>query len=115
MVIDRDLLLILTSNVIGDGEPDLGETLMGSFLSMLLESDRIPAKIICLNSGVFLTTEGSPVRDLLDRFSAAGAEVSSCGTCLDYYGRREQLVVGVAGNMRDTVQAMLTFERVVTP
>ncbi len=115
MTVDKDLLLILKSNGIGDGEPDLGEALMGSFLCMLLESGRLPARILCLNSGIFLATEGSPAKEQLDRFAENGTEVSSCGTCLDYYGRREKLIVGTVGNMRDTVQAMLTYGRVLTP
>jgi selenium metabolism protein YedF len=112
---DEDLLLILGSAGLGDGEPDLGEKLMTAFLSMLLESEKLPARIICMNSGVFLTTEGSPVLELLAEFEAAGCEILSCGTCLEYFERSEALRVGKPTTMRDTVGSMLSFGKVLTP
>ncbi len=115
MTVDKDFLLILKSSAIGDGEPDLGEKLMASFLNMLLESDRLPDRVICMNSGVFLTTAGTPVADQMSRLAEAGATIVSCGTCLEYYGRTDRLVIGTPGNMRDTVAAMLSYQRVVSP
>ena len=65
MALNKDFLLVIESSGLGDGEPDLGERLMKAFLKVLLESEEWPARIICMNSGVFLTTEGSPVLDVL--------------------------------------------------
>jgi len=115
MPIDPELLLVLKSAHFGADEPDLGAKLTQAFLSTMLESDRLPAMMICMAGGVFLTTEGSPVLDLLRRFESAGTRIRSCGTCLDYYGRRESLQVGEAGNMRQTVDALLGFKKVVQP
>jgi selenium metabolism protein YedF len=115
MEVDENLLLILGSSVLGDGEPDLGEKLLTSFLSMLLESGKVPARIVCMNSGVFLTTEGSPMLELLEEFEAQGCEVLSCGTCLEYFDREETLRVGKPTTMRDTVASMLSFGKVLTP
>jgi len=115
MAKDEDLLLILGSAGLGDGEPDLGEKLMSAFLSMLLESGSLPARIICINSGVFLTTEGSPVLELLAKFEAGGCEILSCGTCLEYFERSQALRIGKPTTMRDTVASMLSFGKVLTP
>ncbi len=115
MTIDNNLLLLLNSSGLGEGEPDLGEKLMKSFLAMLLESGSIPSKIICMNSGIFLTTEGSSVSNLLNKFANAGCEILSCGTCLDYYGRKGKLIIGTPTNMQDTVSAMLSFKKVLSP
>jgi selenium metabolism protein YedF len=113
-VVKDDLLLVIKSSVLGDGEPDLGEKLIHSFLTQLLELGEIPARIICMNSGVFLTTtENTPVLALMRRFAEAGTEIHSCGTCLAYYGREDRLLVGTRGNMTDTVRAMLDFPRVL--
>jgi hypothetical protein len=49
------------------------------------------------------------------RFEEAGSRIQSCGTCLEYYGRKESLEVGQAGNMRDTVEALLSYRRVLQP
>jgi len=42
-----------------------------------------------------------------------GCAVSSCGTCLDYYGRTGELLVGQVGNMRETVRDMLDCEKLI--
>ena len=115
MQIEREFLLLLKSSSLGDGEPDLGEKLMKSLLNTIWESAILPAKIICMNSGIFLTTEGSQVVDILMRFEEQGAQILSCGTCLEYYDRKDKLIIGKPTNMKDTVNAMLNFERVVAP
>lgn len=113
MAVDKNFLLVLKSAKLGDGEPEIGATLMKNFLAVLLESGRLPAKIICMNSAVLLTTEPSPILDLLKNLEAAGSLIFSCGTCLEYYQRKDKIMVGSPGNMRDTVAAMLSFEKVI--
>ena len=115
MALDEDLLLILKSSGLGDGEPDLGSKLLSAFLKTLLEAKAVPARIICMNSGVFLTTEGSPLIETLREFEAQGTAILSCGTCLDYYNRRERLRIGEPTNMKSTVEAMLSFPRILSP
>ena len=114
MAVDNGLLLIMKSSGIGEGEPDLGEKLLTSFLATLLESRTVPARIICINSAVFLTTEGSQVVEVLKTFEEQGTEVLSCATCLDYYGRKDKLVAGKPTNMKETVEALLGFEKVIS-
>ncbi|MFH2049495.1 MAG: sulfurtransferase-like selenium metabolism protein YedF [bacterium] len=115
MPVNNDLLLILKSSGIGDGEPDLGEKLTKAFLSSLYNSNEIPAKIIFINSGIFLTTEGSPVIEILNKFQDAGSEMLSCGTCLEYFDRKNKLIIGQPTNMNDTVNAMLSYKKVLAP
>jgi len=115
MAVNNDFLLVIDSAGLGDGEPDLGEKLMKAFLNVLLESGDLPAKIILMNSGVFLSTEGSPVLDLLIRYEEQGSELLSCGTCLEYYGRKDKLRVGEPTNMKDTVRALMNFSKVLKP
>jgi len=114
MSVNKDLLVLLKSNGLGEGEPNLSEKLLTAFLNMLLESGQLPARLICMNSAVFLTTEGSPVLELLRKYEEAGSEVLSCGTCLDYYGRKAKLEIGKATNMRETVGSLLSFPRVIS-
>jgi selenium metabolism protein YedF len=115
MPVDSSLLLLIRSSALGDGEPDLGEKLLRAFLSQLLESGSIPARIICMNSGIFLTTEASPVEDLMRQFESHGSQILSCGTCLEYFKRADRLVVGKPTNMRDTVKALLDFNKILQP
>ena len=115
MKLDKELLLFLNSSGLGQGEIDLGEKLMQAFLRMLMESGTTPAKIICMNSGIFLTTEGSQVIDMLSQFEENGSEILSCGTCLDYYGRKDKLLIGQSTNMKATVDSMLGFKKILSP
>jgi selenium metabolism protein YedF len=115
MAIQEDLALIITSNGIGEGATaDLGEKLLGSYLKTLLESERLPARIIFMNAGIFATTEGTSYLETLQGFEAAGTEILSCLTCLKYFDRVDKLVVGKQGNMRDTVEASLGASKVLT-
>jgi selenium metabolism protein YedF len=113
MAMRTGLMVIVKSAHLGESEPDLGATLMKSFFAMLLESGRLPDKIAFLASGVFLTTEGSPIADTLTKFIDRGTEIVSCSTCLDYYGRKDKLIVGQPTTMRETVDALLTFDKVI--
>jgi len=115
MKIDNDMALVLKSSMLGDGEPDLGEKLMKSFLTVLSESKSYPAQIICMNSGVYLTTANSPLTDIMKKFEKAGVVIRSCGTCLDYYGLGDKLIVGSASNMNEAVKSMTTFGKVIYP
>lgn len=112
---NKEILLMLKSSGIGDGEPDLGAKLMSSFLNVILESGKLPAKIICMGTGIFLTTEGSPVKEILDTFINNGVEIMSCGTCLEYYGRTDKLIIGKPTNMKDAVNLMMNTPKVMAP
>lgn len=115
MPVDEKLLVVVRSDMMGDGEPDLGHKLMQSFLGQLQESGHLPAKMLFMNSGVFLTTKGSPALDTLRSMETRGTVIKSCGTCLAYYDRADQLMVGQAGNMKETVSDLLSYEKIISP
>lgn len=110
----KELLLLVKSSGLGEGEVDLAEKLIKSFFAVLLEEKQRPNRMIFINSGIFLTTESSPLERTLNEFAARGTEIFSCGTCLDYYGRKDKLVVGQVGDMKGTVASLLEFEKVIT-
>ena len=89
------------------------------FVKTLKELDPRPERMIFANSGVRVTTEGSPPAggsDLIDDLKAlerSGVEILSCGTCLDYYGLVDSLRVGRASNMYEIASSLLGAERVV--
>ena len=109
------VVVYVNSNLMGVGEEALGAILMRSFLKTLLDIKPIPSKLIFVNSGVRLTTEGSEVLESLKALSEKGAEILSCGTCLDFYGLKEKLKVGVISNMYDIAQSLLEADRLISP
>ncbi len=115
MGVEQDFLLVLKSSGLGDGEPDLREKLLKSFLDVLYELRAIPSRIVCSGTGIFLTTEGSPVAETFNKFKEEGTEIFSCSTCLEHYNREDKLIFGTPTTMKDTVSAMLSFKKVMAP
>ncbi len=105
--------LYLTSDKIGDGDPEFGRLLLRKFLEALAESNTRIDFIGCINSAVLLTSEGSEVLDSLKKLEAKGAQIGSCGTCLDYYGKK--LVIGERGNMQMAVALLTQADRTIRP
>jgi selenium metabolism protein YedF len=112
---DKNFLLLLKSAGFGHGEPDLSDRLLDSFLKMLLEYKKTPGRIVCLNSGIFLTTTDSEISQSLKAFEERGSEILSCTTCLEYYGRMDKLLVGKSTTMREISKVMLESEKIIAP
>ncbi len=106
-------VLLVTSDQLGSGDEALGELLMASFINTLPEANPRPSRMLFINRGVFLTTEGSRVLDTLTQLEKDGVQVFSCGTCLNHYRIKEKLRAGQITNMYDTVSALMTAEKVI--
>ncbi len=109
------VVVYINSNLLGVGEEALGATLMRSFLHVLSEIESRPSTLIFINSGVRLTTEGSAVLEDLQSLSEKGVSILSCGTCLDYYGLKEKLKVGLISNMYDIAKTLFEADRLIRP
>lgn len=103
-------VILISSDKIGSGSDKLGRLLMKNFIITLLELQKQPEKILFVNSGVLLTSEGSELLEPLTKLSDAGVEMLSCGICLDYYGVREKLMVGVVSNMFTIAESILSSD-----
>jgi hypothetical protein len=114
VVIDEDLVVLFKGAELAAGEPDLGAKLTELFFKVLAEGDVLPARILFLGAGVFLTTEGTPVLERLQALVEKGVDLVSCLTCLNYYDRTDRLVVGRPGDMKGTVDALLAHRKVIT-
>jgi selenium metabolism protein YedF len=108
-------LLYLNSDCLGQGDSDLGKDLMFIFINELANSNIKIDLISCLNSGINLTTTGSEVLNVLKELENKGAKISSCATCLDFYGKRDQLQIGEVGSMKKTVQSLAEADKIIRP
>lgn len=107
-------VVLVTGAVLGHGDDVLGAKLMSSFFYALTEAERVPAVIFFLNGGVRLTTGDTPLMPHLTRLAERGTRIASCGTCLDFFGLKEQLVSGEVTNMYSIVEACQAATRVIT-
>jgi selenium metabolism protein YedF len=108
-------IVLVSSDRLGDGPEELGRLLMKNFIITLLEVRTPPDRMLFLNSGVLLTTEGSEVLEALEKLGNKGVEVMSCGVCLDYFNRKDKLRAGVVTNMFTIAETLLQAGSVVRP
>lgn len=105
--------MLVTADVLGRGNEELGALLMKSFFYALSESDHLPGVIYLLNGGVKLACEGSAVLDSLKKLVTLGVEIHSCGLCLDYLQIKNRLQVGAVTNMYAVVDNLMTNANVI--
>ncbi len=108
-----NIVIVISNDKLGGGDDGLGDVLMKSYIYSLTEVTPLPTALILLNAGVKLTTSGSTVLDSLNKLYNLGVEIISCGTCLDYYGLKDELKIGLIGNMYSIVEIMHRRGRII--
>ena len=100
---------------VGSGNDELGGNLAKMAIFTLSESDCIPTYVLFMNGGVKLTTGIEPqIIDNLNTLIEKGTTVLVCGTCLNFYGLKEECKVGTVSNMYDILGAMQEVSKVIT-
>lgn len=100
---------------VGEGDPQLGYNLMKMAIYTLSESEDVPASVLLMNSGVKLVAgDEQQIIDSVNKLIEKGTEVLVCGTCLDFYGLKEQLKVGEVSNMYDILGRMQEAAKTIT-
>ncbi len=108
-------VVVVSSDKMGEGDPQLGAILMKGFLNALHEQPVLPTHLIFYNAGVKLTTGDSGVIASLRDLDADGVEILVCGTCLDFYDLKKQLGVGTISNMFTLTEIMAKTGHIVKP
>ena len=111
----KGMLVVLSGNVMGTGDPKLGTSLMKAFVFALTKQDQLPDTILCYNTGAYLTCEGADTLEDLKLLESEGVTILTCGTCLDFYGLKEKLAVGGVTNMYDIVERMEKAAQIIKP
>lgn len=106
--------IVVLSDTIGSPDDELGHILMRAFILNLIASGEAVGQLILMNGAVRLACEGSQVLEALMELEERGTKISSCQTCLDYFGLLDSVGVGAIGNMAGTVSAILSADDTVT-
>ena len=99
----------------GEGNDELGATLLKGFIYALTQQDELPDQMLFYNGGAFLTCEGSQSLEDLKMLEEQGVEIRTCGTCLNFYGISDKLQVGEVTNMYDIAERMTKADRIIKP
>lgn len=110
-----DYVIAIQKRILGQGDDELGELLMKGFINTLPEISNSPDALVFLNSGIFLALKESPVLESLSRLQQEGTTILVCGTCLDYFGKKEELAAGIVSNMYDILEIMSRAGKVLYP
>lgn len=109
-----DQVVFISSDRMGSGNDELGKVLIKGFVYTLTETKPYPKAVILVNGGVTLSTENEATVENLKKLEEAGVEILSCGTCLDYYGLKDQLKAGTVSNMYDIVETLKGASNTIT-
>jgi len=110
-----EYVICIKSERMGEGDPELGNILIKAFINSLKDQDKLPTHIVFYNSGVKLTVKNSPVIDALKALEEDGIRIIVCGTCIDFYGLKEELGVGMISNMYSITETLANTGHVVEP
>jgi len=108
-------VVAIQRNRLGDGAEELGTILIKGFVNTLPETTLKPKTIVFLNSGIFLALKDSPVLESLKKLENMGIEILVCGTCLDYYKKKEEQGVGKISNMYEILERLSHAGNVIYP
>lgn len=107
-------VVVFASDRMGDGDPELGATLMRAFCQTIVQLEA-PQKLLFYNRGIFLALNDSPVLNELKGLEEMGVSLLVCGTCLNFYQVFERLAVGQVSNMYSILEAQTQAGRIIRP
>lgn len=104
----------ISSDKIGNQDPQLGKVLMRNFFRKLTEASQKPSHLLFVERGVHLLLPEFEAFEALEQLQAEGIKLLACQTCLDFYGIREKIQVGEVSNMPDIIQALHASDKVIS-
>jgi selenium metabolism protein YedF len=110
-----DFAVVISSELMGQGDDGLGARLMKSFFIALSCLDSMPSSIMFYNSGVKLTVKGSEVIEILHEIEKKGVEILICGTCIDHYDLGNRTDVGKICDMYLITQNLAKTGNIIRP
>ncbi len=94
-------------------DKEFGLEMFDKFIHTLEKRDLSNEALCFYTDGVKLTLEDSGVVEGLKLVEKLGLKIIICGSCLDYFGVRDQVAVGEIGGMDDIVELLRTAGNVI--
>lgn len=110
-----DYVIAISSDMMGEGDTDLGTLLMINFIKAIHDLDILPSKMVFYNRGVLLGKDDSAVLELLFNLERMGVALFLCGTCINHYSLEDKIHIGTVSNMFEIAQIMSSAGKVIKP
>jgi len=110
----KNIVLVLSSNGLGHGKPELSQRLMKFFIQALVHNRVKPRAVILLNEAVLMASEGSPLAADLDVLVQQGVRVMVDVISADEYKVEQSLKVGCIADMDNICDFLLTAWKVIS-
>ena len=107
------LAVVISRDTMGHGAEELGKILIKGFIYSLTELPDAPAHVVFLNSGAYLTSDGSNTIDDLRKLEQKGTTILTCGTCINFYNLKGKPAVGEITDMYGITEIMANADKVV--
>lgn len=110
-----ETVVVLSSDVMGNGNDELGHALMKGFVFALTQMEKAPDTVLLYNGGARLSSEVPETIEDLKKLEQAGTKVMTCGTCLNFYELTDKLAVGEVTNMYVICEKQMNAAKVIRP
>lgn len=114
-VVINDYVVCIKSELMGEGDPELGKVLLETFVDNLKLQEQLPTHVVLYNGGVKLAMKRSTVCNSLSELEELGTRIMLCGTCIDHYGLQYDIGVGMISNMVVITETLALASHVVYP
>ena len=109
----EDVVIVISSSIIGQSDAELGEVLIKSFLGTLVERTSAPTAIVLMNEGVKLALPDSSASESLGELEKKGCTVLVCGTCAKHFRIESSISVGTISNMFEITELMIGHSKTI--
>ena len=109
----QKILLIISSEKMGKGNDELGQSLMINFIKTLNKMGDDLWRIIFINHGVKFSITDSLIFEELSLLEKSGIDILVCGACLNHLGLLDKKEVGQTTDMLNIVTSMQLADKVI--
>lgn len=106
----KNKVILLLSDQLGQGDKQLGETILETYFTLLKQKEDKPIAIFCMNRGVLTMTDQSLISVHLKELTNQGVAVLGCKTCADYYEVTDKIVAGDISGMDKFIELSSQYE-----
>jgi len=110
---DEKVCLHIACESMGSEDMVLGKKLMMGFLGNIKNISPKPQTIIFVNTGIKMTTVNKDSVAVLKELEKDGAEVLSCGVCLEHFGLVDELKVGRVSDAHTVMLRMFGADKLI--